>query len=252
MQNTAEWWQIAPETKTFDGLGQETGSANGKTPEKRMSDYAFREKKSERLSYWLNELLTYRVNYVRHSATRSIRIWIYHWYSARKRCLFSLFAGTVFQERHCVPVPLRMCRYGKQGLLSLQGCKPPYSNYRIPVCFALSRIPLKLRSCKEPLSLHGMSGRLLRTGRKVPIRSWRLRQCLSAWWCCRYCSLWWCFVSWLCLVMGLHFRTMRSACCRTSSGHCQVSAWLSSHRFESWQCSCVPEHGSRFQWASPC
>lgn len=175
MQNTAEWWQIAPETKTFDGLGQETGSANGKTPEKRMSDYAFREKKSERLSYWLNELLTYRVNYVRHSATRSIRIWIYCWYSARRRCLFSLFAGTVFQERHCVPVPLRMCRYGKQGLLSLQGCKPPYSNYRIPVCFALSRIPLKFRSCKELSALHGMSGRLLRTGRKVPIRSWRLR-----------------------------------------------------------------------------
>ena len=105
------------------------------------------------LSYWLNELLTYRVNNVRHSATRSIRIWIYRWYSARRRCLFSLFAGTVFQERHCVPVPLRMCRYGKRGQLSLQGCKPPYCNYRIPVCFALSRIPLKLRSCKEPLFL---------------------------------------------------------------------------------------------------
>lgn len=34
-----------PKQKTFDGLGQETGCANGKTPEKRMSDYAFREKK---------------------------------------------------------------------------------------------------------------------------------------------------------------------------------------------------------------
>ena len=156
MQNTAEWWQIAPETKTFNSLVQETGCTNGKTPAKRMADYAFREKKSERLSYWLNELLTYRVNNVRHAATRSIRIWIYRWYSARRRCLFSLFAGTVFQERHYVPVPLWMCRYGKRGRLSLQGCKPPYCNYRIPVCFALSHIPLKLRSCKEPSVLHGM------------------------------------------------------------------------------------------------
>ena len=59
MQNTAEWWQIAPETKTFNGLGQETGCANGKTPEKRMSDYAFREKKSERLSFCRTDLMNY-------------------------------------------------------------------------------------------------------------------------------------------------------------------------------------------------
>lgn len=174
MQNTAEWWQIAPETKTFNGLGL----CKRKNSRKANVGLRFSGEKiraSVVLSYWLNELLTYRVNNVRHSATRSIRIWIYRWYSARRRCLFSLFAGTVFQERHCVPVPLRMCRYGKRGQLSLQGCKPPYSNYRIPVCFALSRIPLKLRSCKEPSALHGMSGRLLLTGRKVLIRSWRLR-----------------------------------------------------------------------------
>ena len=59
MQNTAEWWQIAPETKTFNGLGQETGCANGKTPEKRMSDYAFREKKPERLSCCRTDLMNY-------------------------------------------------------------------------------------------------------------------------------------------------------------------------------------------------
>ena len=59
MQNTAEWWQIAPETKTFNGLRQETGCANGKTPEKRMSDYAFREKKSERLSFCRTDLMNY-------------------------------------------------------------------------------------------------------------------------------------------------------------------------------------------------
>ena len=59
MQNTAEWWQIAPETKTFNGLGQETGCANGKTPEKQMSDYAFREKKSERLSFCRTDLMNY-------------------------------------------------------------------------------------------------------------------------------------------------------------------------------------------------
>ena len=105
----------SPRNKNFQWFGTGNGLCKRKTPEKRMSDYAFREKKSERLSYRLNELLTYRVNYVRHSATRSIRIWIYRWYSARRRCLFSLFAGTVFQERHCVPVPLRMCRYGKRG-----------------------------------------------------------------------------------------------------------------------------------------
>ena len=120
---------------------------------------------------------TYWLYYVSSSFKfmKGIWTWLYRWYSAKRRCLFSLFAGTVFQEWHCVPFPLRMCRYGKRGQLSLQGCKPPYSNYRIPVCFALSRIPLKLRSCKEPSALHEMSGRLLLTGRKVPIRSWRLR-----------------------------------------------------------------------------
>lgn len=76
------------------------------------------------LSYWLIELLTYRVNCVSHSATRSIRLWLCRWCSAKRRCLFSLFASTTFQERHCAPASPRMYQNGTQGRLSFQGCKP--------------------------------------------------------------------------------------------------------------------------------
>ena len=59
-------------------------------------------------------------------------------------------------------------------------------NYRFKVVTSIQQLSdtrmLRLipYSLKTPLlqrafSLHGMSGRLLRTGRKVPIRSWRLR-----------------------------------------------------------------------------
>ncbi|WP_456077353.1 hypothetical protein [Hoylesella timonensis] len=41
----------SPRNKNFQWFGAGKGCANGKTPEKRMSDYAFREKKPERLSY---------------------------------------------------------------------------------------------------------------------------------------------------------------------------------------------------------
>ena len=108
----------SPRNKNFQWFGAGNGLGKRKNSRKANVGLRFSGEKiraSVVLSYRLNELLTYRVNNVRHSATRSIRIWIYRWYSARRRCLFSLFAGTVFQERHCVPVPLRMCRYGKRG-----------------------------------------------------------------------------------------------------------------------------------------
>ena len=41
----------SPRNKNFQWFGTGNGLCKRKTPEKRMSDYAFREKKSERLSY---------------------------------------------------------------------------------------------------------------------------------------------------------------------------------------------------------
>ncbi|RGJ48863.1 hypothetical protein DXD57_21825 [Bacteroides intestinalis] len=54
------------------------GCANGKTPEKQMSDYAFREKKSERLSFCL---------YAKHSrmVTNSPRNKNFRWLGAGNR-----------------------------------------------------------------------------------------------------------------------------------------------------------------------
>ena len=43
---------------------------------------------------------------------------------SEKDACFLFFAGTVFQEWHCVPFPLRMRRYGKRGA-TIGGCKPP-------------------------------------------------------------------------------------------------------------------------------
>ena len=45
----------SPRNKNFQWF--EAG--NGKTPEKQMSDYAFREKKSERLSFCRTDLMNY-------------------------------------------------------------------------------------------------------------------------------------------------------------------------------------------------
>lgn len=129
-----------------------------KTPEKRIWGLRFSGEKikvSVVLSYRLIELLTYRVNCVSHSATRSIRLWLCRWCSAKRRCLFSFFASTTFQERHCAPASLRMYQNGTQGRLSFQGCKPPCCTCRTGGWYALSRTRTrsKLPSYREPLSL---------------------------------------------------------------------------------------------------
>lgn len=84
-----------------------------------------------------------------NSATRSIRLWLCRWYSVKRRCLFSLFASTTFQERHCAPASHCMCRYGTQGRLSFQGCKPPCCTCRTVGWYALSHTHSECRSCQS-------------------------------------------------------------------------------------------------------
>lgn len=139
-----------------------------------MSDYAFREKTRVPVvhTYRLADCIT---SVLRSNSTKNIRAWLYLYHSAKGRWFVFLFASKVFQERHCAPSPFRMYRYGKQGRLSFQGCKPPCCICPICVWCVLFRIPLKLRPYKVPLLLHGESGRLLRKVRILPTRSWRLR-----------------------------------------------------------------------------
>ena len=112
-----------------------------------MSDYAFREKTRVPVvhTYRLADCIT---SVLRSNSTKDIRAWLYLYHSAKGRWFVFLFASKVFQERHCAPSPLRMYRYGKQGRLSFQGCKPPCCICPICVWCVLFRIPLKLRPYK--------------------------------------------------------------------------------------------------------
>ena len=87
----------------------------------------------------------------------------------KRRCLFSLFASTVFQERHCAPASHCMCRYGTQGRLSFQGCKPPCCTCRTVGWYALSHTHSECRSCRVSLSLPDSRGGYIEQLAKLPL-----------------------------------------------------------------------------------
>ena len=148
--------------------------ANEKLPKNECRITLF-GRKQEYLSYILTDLLTALRQYCVQTLRKIFGLGCICTIQQKEDGLFFLFASKVFQERHCAPSPLRMYRYGKQGRLSFQDCKPPC--YICPICVwcVLFRIPLKLRPYKVPLLQHGESGRLLRKVRILPTRSWRLR-----------------------------------------------------------------------------
>ena len=72
MQNTAEWWQIAPETKTFNGFGQKSGKTDEKLPKNELLGLRFSGEKSERLSFCRTDLLNY---WLTEWITSVIQLW---------------------------------------------------------------------------------------------------------------------------------------------------------------------------------